>query len=76
MASTSEEIQATLNEDIYRKSLNIYNRSGIAPFYDGFSGFSIEDIPKFLRADKIICRDYQPRRAKKLNKKQQVDLED
>jgi hypothetical protein len=35
MPSTHEEIMAVFEEDIYQKSVQVYNKFGIGPFLDG-----------------------------------------
>ena len=66
--SSSEEIQAVYEEDICRMSRCVYNKQGLAPFFEGFKGFGIESLHDGLGINHIRCNEYTPKIKKNARK--------
>jgi len=49
--STDEEIAETFNAEITEKSNQVLNKSGIFPFIEGLSGFSVAHLHKLDEED-------------------------
>jgi len=62
--STSDEIRAVYEEDIFKKSKFVESKYGKSPFYNNFDGFYFEDIYANSGAELIICSEYTPKRKK------------
>jgi hypothetical protein len=54
--STDEEIAETFNAEILEKSKQVLNKSGIFPFIEDLSGFSIAHLHK-LDLDDLVLLD-------------------
>lgn len=42
--STSKEIQEVFNDEINKKSQQLFNRAGIKPFLDGMNSYQIKEL--------------------------------
>ena len=42
--STSEEIQEVFNDEIERKSRQVFNKEGIRPFLEGMDGATVREL--------------------------------
>ena len=62
--SSDEEIRAVYEQDIADKTRLVYGKSGAMPFYDGFSGFQVEELFQELGIEKIVCSEYTPKTRK------------
>ena len=63
--SEHDEIMSVFEDEIFRKTLIVYNKQGKTPFYDGFAGFQIEDLSYGLGIERIICSEYTPKCRKR-----------